>query len=44
MFVYQPTFIVLKLKIDHGTEYIIGRKSKGVHDSKLLALHGAFFT
>ena len=44
MFVYQPTFIVLKLKIDHGTEYIIGWKSKGVHNFKLIALHRAFFT
>ena len=35
MFVYQPTFNVLELKIDKDTEYIIGWKSKGVYNSKL---------
>ena len=30
------------MKIDKGTEYIIGWKSKGVYNSKLIALHGAF--
>ena len=33
---------MLELKIDKGTEYIIGWKSKGLFDSKLKALHGAF--
>ena len=37
MFVHQPTFNVLKLKIDKVTEYIFGWKSKGVHNSKLIA-------
>ena len=32
MFVYQPTFNVLELKKDKGTEYIIGWKSKGVYN------------
>ena len=36
MFAYQPTFNVLELKIDKGTEYIIGWKSKGVYNSKLV--------
>ena len=49
MFVYEPTFNVLELKIDKGTEYIIGCKSKDVYNSKLgvynskIALHGASF-
>ena len=30
MFVYQLKFSVLELKIDKGTEYIIGWKSKGL--------------
>ena len=38
MFVYQPTFNTLELK----TDYVIGRKSKGLPESKLLPLHGAF--
>ena len=42
MFVYQPTFNVLELKIDKGAEYIIGWKSKGYYNSKLIALHSAF--
>ena len=42
MFVYQPTFNMLELKIDKGTEYIIGWKPKGVYNSKLIALHSAF--
>ena len=42
MFVYQPTFNMLELKIDKGTEYIIGWKPKGVYKSKLIALHSAF--
>ena len=33
---------MLELKIDKGTEYITGWKSKGVYNSKLIALHGAF--
>ena len=42
MLVNQPRVkIVLELKTDKGTEYIIGWKSKGVCNSKLIALHGA---
>ena len=44
MFVYQPIFNVLELKIDIGTEYIIDWKSKSLYNSKLIALHGDFFT
>ena len=33
---------MLELKTNKGTEYIIGWKSKGVYNSKLIALHGAF--
>ena len=43
MFVYQPTFNVLDLKIAKGTEYVIGWKSKGVYSSKLIAVHVAFY-
>ena len=42
MFVYQPTFNVLKLKIDKGKEYITGWKSKGGYKSKPIALHDPF--
>ena len=42
MFAYQPTLNVSESKIDKCTEYIIGWKSKGLHNSKLIALHGAF--
>ena len=41
MFFYQPTFNVLELKNDEGTEYIISWKSKGIYDSKLMVLIGA---
>ena len=41
-FVYQPPLNALELKMGKGTEYIIGWKSKGLHNSKLIALHGAF--
>ena len=44
MFVYPPTFNVLELKIDKDPEYIIGWKSKGVYNSKLIALHGALLS
>ena len=30
------------LKIGKGTEYIIGQKSKGLYNSKLIKLHSAF--
>ena len=43
-FVYQPTFNVLELKIDKGTKYGIGWKSKRLFNSKLVALHGAFLS
>ena len=42
MFVYQPTFNVLELKIDKGTEYVIGPKSKGLYNTKLITWY--FFT
>ena len=42
MFVYQPTFNMLELRKDKITEYVIGWKSKGVHNSKCIALRGAF--
>ena len=42
MFVYQPTFNVLELKIGNGAEYVIGWKSKGSCNSKLIVLHSAF--
>ena len=34
MFVYQPTFNMLELKIDIGTEYVTGWKSKALFESK----------
>ena len=37
MVVHQPIFNTLGLKIDKGTEYIIGWKSKGLCNSKLIA-------
>ena len=42
MFVYQPTINVLELKNDKVTEYITCWKSKGVYNSKLITLHGAY--
>ena len=42
MFVYQPAFNVLELKIDKSTEYINGLKSKRLYNCTLIALHGAF--
>ena len=42
MFVYQPSFNLLKLKIDKGTVYIIGSKSERLYNSKLIALHSSF--
>ena len=42
MFVYQPTFNVLELKIGNGAEYVIGWKSKGSCNSKFIVLHSAF--
>ena len=44
MFIHQPTFNVLELKNDKSTEYIISWKSKGLYNSKLIALYGCFFT
>ena len=43
MFVYQSTFNVLDLKIDKGTEYVTGWKSKGFYNSKLIAVHATFY-
>ena len=42
MFLYEPTFKVLELKNDNGTEYVINWKSKGAYQSKLKALNDAF--
>ena len=42
IFVYQPTLNALGLKKDKDTEYIVSWKSKGVYNSKLTSLHGAF--
>ena len=42
MFVYKSTLNMLELKIDKGTDYIISWKSKGLYNSKLIALHGVF--
>ena len=42
LFVYQPIFNVLDLKIAKGTEYVTGWKSKGVYNSKLIAVHVTF--
>ena len=40
MLFYQPTLNMLELKKDKSNEYVIGWKSKGVYNSKLIALHG----
>ena len=40
MFIYQPTFDMLELRKNKGTENIIGSEWKGVYNSKLIALHG----
>ena len=32
MFVYQPTFITLELKVNESTEHTIGWKSKGLYN------------
>ena len=42
MFVYQPTFNMLELKEDKGTDYVISWKSKGLLESKLLSLNVVF--
>ena len=42
MFVYQSTFVSLELKVNKNTEYIIDWKSKDLHKSKRLPLHGSF--
>ena len=42
MFAYQPTFNTLELKQDKGTNYVVGWNSKGLFESKILPLHGAF--
>ena len=36
--VYQPPLNRLEWKIDKSTDYVIGCRSKGVYNSKLLAL------
>ena len=42
MFVYQPTFIILSLKVSKRSEYVVGWKSKDLYKSKLLPLLGVF--
>ena len=42
MFVYQPTLNTPELETGEGTDNI-GWKSKGVYNSELVTLHGAFF-
>ena len=39
MFVYQPTFNMLELKEDKGTEYITAWKSEGLSKSRLYPLY-----
>ena len=41
MFVYQPIFNTIKYK-NISTEYVISWKSKGVYNSKLIALNSDF--
>ena len=43
MLVYQPTFNKLDLTKCKSTEHIFCWKSKGVYNSKLIALHDAFY-
>ena len=42
MLVYQSTFNMLELKKYKWTDYVIGWKSSGLFESKLLPLHGTF--
>ena len=42
MFVYRPTFNMLRVKKDKSTGYVIDWKVKGLFKSKLLPLHDAF--
>ena len=35
---------MLELKIEKGTEYIVGWGSKGLYNSKPIALHDAFLS
>ena len=42
MFVYQPTFDMLRGKKDKNIEYVIGWKSKYLFKSKLFQLHDVF--
>ena len=35
---------MLELKIEKGTEYIVGWESKGLYNSKPIALHDAFLS
>ena len=39
---YQPTFNTLELNKVKGTGFVTDWKSKGLFESKLLPLHGAF--
>ena len=41
-FVYQPTLDTLESKIDSGTYYIFGWKSRGVYSTNLKPLYTAF--
>ena len=43
MFIYQPTFYPIKYK-NTSIEYVISWKSKGVYNSKLVALNTDFLS
>ena len=43
MLVHQPTFSMLQLKEDKGTDYVISWISKGVYSSNISPLHTIFF-
>ena len=44
MLVYQPTFNMLELKENKGTEYITAWKLKELFKSKLYPLYNAFLS
>ena len=42
MFVYQPRFNLLELRINKSTEYLNDWKSKSIYNSRPIALNGDF--
>ena len=42
-FVYEPILDALKLKVDKGSDYVLGWNSKGVYNFKLKPLYTSFF-